>query len=206
MEFWADRIVDKSWDVLLRLRTKYGFILIGGWAAYLHTKAIKSKDIDIVVDFETLEALQAEYDLKKNEHLKKYEIIADGISVDIYVPYFSRLPIPVEELHRYVVSVEGIQVLQPSALLILKQGAEKERSHSVKGQKDRTDVLNLLINGNVDLKEYYHLLDRYGLTGYRRRLITLVRNAEKEFSYLGIENPRKQKLLKKRFVERLRQL
>jgi len=31
--------------------------LIGGWAIYLHTKALKSKDIGIIVDFQTLNQL-----------------------------------------------------------------------------------------------------------------------------------------------------
>jgi radical SAM superfamily enzyme with C-terminal helix-hairpin-helix motif len=203
MEFWNDRIVDKSWNVLLALNKKYRFILIGGWASYLHTKSIKSKDIDIVIDFEILEEFKTRYDLKKNQHLKKYEIVIDEISVDIYVPYFSDLPLPVDELKNYTVSIEGIDVLQSSVLLILKQGAEKDRYHSVKGQKDRVDILNILINGDIDLKQYSTLLHKYGLKDYKKRLIDLVKNAEKEFFYLGIEDLRKRKLLKKKIVERL---
>jgi len=39
---------------LLELNRKYRFVLIGGWAVYLYSKALKSRDIDIVIDFETL--------------------------------------------------------------------------------------------------------------------------------------------------------
>ncbi|KXA93236.1 hypothetical protein AKJ64_01085 [candidate division MSBL1 archaeon SCGC-AAA259E17] len=78
-----------------------------------------------------------------------------------------------------------------------------ERSHSVKGQKDRTDILNILINGNVDFKKYKEILSKYNLETYRERLVEIVREAEKEFSYLGIENFRKRKLIRKEIVEKL---
>lgn len=204
MEFWNDRIIEKSWKVLLDLNERFDFIVIGGWATYLHTKSIKSKDIDIISDYETLEKLKLSYDLKKNQRLKKYEVIADGISVDIYVPFFSDLVLPAEDLKEYTENIEGIKVLEVEALLILKQEAEIERSHSVKGQKDRTDILNLLINGDVDLEKYQKILAKHDLKNYKERLIEIVNGAEKEFSYLGIENLRKRKLLRGKIIEELK--
>lgn len=204
MEFWNDRIIEKSWKVLLDLNERFDFIVIDGWATYLHTKSIKSKDIDIISDYETLEKLKLSYDLKKNQRLKKYEVIADGISVDIYVPFFSDLVLPAEDLKEYTENIEGIKVLDVEALLILKQEAEIERSHSVKGQKDRTDILNLLINGDVDLEKYQKILAKYDLKNYKERLIEIVNGAEKEFSYLGIENLRKRKLLREKIIEELK--
>ncbi|KXB09582.1 hypothetical protein AKJ46_00090 [candidate division MSBL1 archaeon SCGC-AAA833K04] len=201
MEFWSDQVIEKSWRVLLELNKKFDFILIGGWAVYLYTKAIKSKDIDLVADYQALEEIKVTYDLKKNSRLKKYEVIVDEISVDVYVPYFSELPLPAEDLESYTRSVEGLSVLAPEALLILKQGAEMERSHSVKGQKDRTDILNLLVNGSVDFRRYNEILLEYGLKEYGERLVDIVRNAKKEFSYLGIENLRKRKLLRDEIIE-----
>lgn len=206
MEFWNDRLIEKSWEVLLKLNEQFDFILIGGWATYLHTRSIKSKDIDMVVDYETLEKLKLAHDLKKNQRPKKYELIADEISVDIYVPFFSDLILPVEDLSEYAESVEGIKVLNSEALLILKQEAEMEGSHSVKGQKDRTDILNILINGNVDFKKYKKIRLRYHLENYKERLIEIVREAEKEFSYLGIEDLRERKLIKEETIERLEEV
>lgn len=206
MEFWNDRIIERSWKVLLEINEKFDFILIGGWATYLHTKSIKSKDIDMITDYDVLEQLKLAHDLKKNQRLKKYEMIVDEISVDIYVPYYSDLVLPVEDLNEYTDSIEGIKVLNPEALLILKQKAEMDRSHSVKGQKDRTDILNLLINADVDLEKYGEILSEHNLEKYRERLSEIVREAEKEFSYLGIENLRKRKLLKKEIIEKLEEL
>lgn len=206
MEFWNDSVIEKSWEVLLELNKNFDFILIGGWAAYLHTKSIKSKDIGIVADYDTLEKFKLTYDLKKNQRLKKYELIADEISVDVYVPFFSDLVLPVKDLNKYTESIEGVDVLNPEALLVLKQEAEIERSNSVKGQKDRADILNLLVNGNVDLEEYGKILSKYNLEEYKKRLIDIVTEAKKEFSYLGVENLRKRKLLKNEIVEELEEL
>lgn len=41
MRFWNDAIIEKSWDVLQTLKKRYDFILIGGWAVYLYTNAMK---------------------------------------------------------------------------------------------------------------------------------------------------------------------
>ena len=51
MEFWNDPIIDKSHRLLMDMKKSFDFVLIGGWATYLYTGAIKSKDIDIIVDF-----------------------------------------------------------------------------------------------------------------------------------------------------------
>ena len=203
MEFWSDVVIDRSWNVLIKLTKEFDFILIGGWAAYLHTKTLKSKDIDIVVDFDTLEKLGMKYRLKKNTNLKKYEVIIEEISVDIYVPYFSKLVIPLDDLQKKYTSIEGIKVVTLENLLILKQQAEFERKDSVKGQKDRTDIMNLLINTNIEMKKYFNLIKKYGLKYYPVRLKDIIKTAKKEFEYLGIKNPRKIKLIKKELIEKI---
>jgi len=71
MEFWNDEIIEKSWEKLIELKSEIEFVLIGGWAVYLYTKLHKSKDIDIIVDYDALRRLQADYVMGKNERLKK---------------------------------------------------------------------------------------------------------------------------------------
>lgn len=203
MEFWNDITTDKSWKVLINLTKEFDVIVIGGWATYLLTKTIKSKDVDIIVDFDALDQLNMKHLLKKNMHLKKYEIIIDEISVDIYVPYFSKLVIPVEELKNYFMIKEGIKIVVPEVLLILKQQAEFERKDSVKGQKDRVDILSILMNTDIDLKKYFDLIKKHKLNDYPKRLKSIVQNAKKEFEYLGIVNPREIKLIKKRIISKL---
>ena len=204
MEFWNESVTDRAWKVLIRLVNKFDPIVIGGWAAYLLTKTLKSKDIDVVVDFETLQKLKIDFGLKKNIHLKKYEAIVDEVSIDIYVPYFSKLAIPPEDLQKLSMRVEGIRIAKPEALLILKQQAELERKDSIKGLKDRVDILNILINSKVDFKKYHELIEKYKLEDYPRRLESIIRTAKKEFDYLGMRNLRKIRLMKKRLLIDLR--
>src|SRR3989344_2988695 len=112
MKFWNSLLTDKSWMILQDIRKKYDFILIGGWATYLWTKQQKSKDIDIVVSIDELQRLKQE-NLGKNDSLKKYEIKFDEIDVDIYVSYFSKLAIPVEDIKKYSSVTEGFNVVIP---------------------------------------------------------------------------------------------
>ncbi|HDM05702.1 MAG TPA: hypothetical protein ENG34_00305 [Candidatus Aenigmarchaeota archaeon] len=204
MEFWNESVTDRAWKVLIKLVNKFDPIVIGGWAAYLLTKTLKSKDIDVVVDFETLQKLKIDFGLKKNIHLKKYEAIVDEVSIDIYVPYFSKLAIPPEDLQKLSMRVEGIRIAKPEALLILKQQAELERKDSIKGLKDRVDILNILINSKVDFKKYHKLIEKYKLEDYPKRLESIIKTAKKEFDYLGMKNLRKIRLMKKRLLIDLR--
>jgi len=60
-EFYQDLIIEKSYKLLQDLKREFDFILIGGWAVFLYTKALKSKDIDLVVQYEALEQLRKKY-------------------------------------------------------------------------------------------------------------------------------------------------
>jgi hypothetical protein len=195
MEFWHDLLIEKSWAVLLELRKRYEFILLGGWAVYLYTKALKSKDI---VDYNTLGLMGRELPLKKNERLRRYELLISDVEVDVYVPYFSNLGIPVEDVAASIRVLEGFKVPTPEVLLILKQAAEVERAGSVKGLKDRIDILALLIYSEIDFNTYLSLVNKYSLSSYRERLKNLVETADREFKELGITNPRQIRLLRKK--------
>jgi hypothetical protein len=198
VEFWHDVLIEKSWAVLLELRKRYEFILLGGWAVYMYTKALKSKDIDIIVDYNTLGLMGRELPLKKNERLRKYELLISDVEVYVYVPYFSNLGIPVEDVAANIRVLEGFKVPTPEVLLILKQAAEVERAGSVKGLKDRIDILALLIYSEIDFNTYLSLVKKYSLSSYRERLKNLVETADREFKELGITNPRQIRLLRKK--------
>jgi len=200
MAFWHSELVERSWRILQELKKRYEFTLVGGWAVYLYTKALKSKDIDLIVDYGTLERLGREHPLKKNMRLRKYELLLDEVEVDIYVPFFSRLGIPVEEVTARETVLEGFRVPGPEVLLILKQAAEVERAGSVKGLKDRIDILALLIRADIDWNSYKTLTKQYSLDSYRDRLRDLVERADREFDGLGITNPRQVKLIKKKIL------
>ncbi|MBI3036688.1 hypothetical protein HYY73_02945 [Candidatus Woesearchaeota archaeon] len=202
MEYWHDLITEKSWKLLQQLRGKFKFILIGGWAVYLLARTQKSKDVDIIVDVNTLQRLKNEYDLRKNDALRKYEIKADEVDVDIYVPYYSRLAMPVEKVES--LKIEGFDVARPEELLILKQGAEKDRRHSEKGEKDRIDVMSLLLDSIIDFHRYRQVVAANKKEELIIRLLELVRGFS-EYKYFNI-TPSEFKRRKEKLVDELRKL
>ena len=202
MEFWNSQLTDKSWKVLQELRKKYNFILIGGWATYLWTKQQKSKDIDIVVDIKELQKLKLEV-LSKNDHLMKYEIKEGEVDVGIYVYYFSKLTIPPEKLKEYSRKIEGFDVVSKEALLVLKQGAYSNRLGSVKGEKDKIDIISLLFS-EIDFKSYSSILIEYSLNDYIEELIILV-GEFKDYNSLNL-NPREFKIKKDMILKNLKKI
>ncbi|MCD6403961.1 MAG: hypothetical protein J7L59_02135 [Nanoarchaeota archaeon] len=204
MEFWSEWVIDKSFSLLKELRRKIDFILIGGWAVYFLTGALKSKDINLIVDFENLARLRNLMSLSKTDFLRKYQARVEGVDVDIYVIHYSRFIIPTEEIVENTMRVKGFVLPTPEILLILKQEAEKSRRDSMKGQKDRTDILALLASGKVDMGKYEKLLKRYGITSFKKRLLEIIRNSRKEYEYLGARNPKEVKKLKGKLLEMVR--
>ena len=200
MEFWNSTLTEKSWEIMLKLKEKkFDFVVIGGWAAYLWTNLHKSKDVDIVIkDFEDLSFLKKDYELIKNDSLKKYEIKIEEIDIDIYVPFFSKLAIDADEIKKHTTKIQGFEVVKPEVLLILKQGAEKDREKSVKGGKDRIDIVALLCYSEIDFKEYFSLLKEYKLENFYERLKNIISNF-KEIKYLNM-NPREFKLKKQEII------
>ena len=202
MDYWNSLITEKSWNLLKDINKKIKFTLIGGWAVYLWAKSHKSKDIDIVVDFKELEKIKLKYDVKKNDNLKKYEIIIEDIDIDIYVPYYSKLAVPIEDIKNNCAKVENFNVTNLEILLILKQSAELDRADSEKGLKDRIDILDILFRCSINFNEYRSKLKEHRLMHYKERLIKIL-NEFKELKYLNL-NPREFKLKKEGILNKIK--
>ncbi len=144
MTYYRDQVTQKSWQILTKLFSKYQFVLIGGWAVWLYSKQLKSKDIDIVVSLDQLGKLSGDYDLIKNDRLHKYEIRQEEIQIDVYTPYYSQLGVPAEDILSSALNLEGFQVPTPETLLKLKLVAYQGRKGSDRGQKDLVDIISLL--------------------------------------------------------------
>ncbi|MDI9643807.1 MAG: hypothetical protein QFX35_01160 [Candidatus Verstraetearchaeota archaeon] len=203
MSFYHPDITEESWRVLLELRRRHSFILIGGWAVWLYTKGLKSKDIDIIVDFEELSQLRKEFLLTKNPRLKKYELKQGSTDVDVYVLHYSDFGIPPHLLSAHVLSVEGFRVLAPEYLLVLKLRAAMDREVSAKGEKDRIDILSLLVSGAVKLSEFVAICRQNSLDGYVDLLERVVLRGQAEYATLGLSDLRKVKLFKEKFAKEL---
>ncbi|OGM24126.1 hypothetical protein A3D00_04895 [Candidatus Woesebacteria bacterium RIFCSPHIGHO2_02_FULL_38_9] len=161
MNYYHDLITQKSWQVLKSLSGKFKFILIGGWATYLYTKALKSKDIDMVIGFSELEKIRTDFDVTKNDRLKKYEARREEVEIDIYVPYYSNPGIPAEEIGKWTQSIEAIVLPKSELLILLKQHAFKNRKGTPKGRKDFLDIISLLTNADFNWDFYKKMIHEY---------------------------------------------
>ena len=174
-DYYHQHITDKSWLMLQGLVKECSFVLIGGWAVYLYTHSLKSKDIDIVVSLEELGKMKTKFEIVKNDRLKKYEAHREEVDIDIYVEHYSDPGIPAEDLNKRVVEREGFKIPAIETLLLLKQNAWRERRGSAKGTKDEIDMLSLLIAG-IDSGTYMELLVEYHRENWKDDLVTLIRN------------------------------
>ena len=201
-EFWHEVLTRASWEMLKELSKKYEFVLIGGWAVFLWTGRLKSKDIDVVVDFKALEQMREEFALVKNERLRKYEVSFEKFDIDVYVPFYSRLALPLEELK--VVKLQGIRTVSAEELLILKQGAERARRGSVKARKDAIDILALLLYSGFDWERHAKLLRKHELEDYAGELGKVVKGFDmRDLKYLDM-NFKQFRDWQKGFLARLR--
>jgi hypothetical protein len=151
-------------------------------------KTHKSKDIDIAVNYDTLQSLRTKYKLQKNERMHKYEIKQDIFDIDIYLPFYSKLAIPLEDLEQLSTKIEGIRVPKTEVLLLLKQAAEIDRRNTIKGKKDSIDIMTLMLRTSVDIKKYLLLTKKYGLEQYPKELLYAIEKfSEQDIDYLGID-------------------
>src|SRR3989344_1224714 len=199
-EFWHESLTKESWKKLQELSKEMELTVIGGWGVWLWTKQHKSKDIDIIIDFQELANLKEKYSLEKNDRLKKYEVKMQGFDIDIYVPFYSRLALPIEGLLKEKVKIEGINTISCEALLILKQGAEIDRRGTIKGQKDAIDLLTILFYAPIDFKKYFALLEKNKKQAFAKELAGAITsfNPKDSEKYLGTNY--------KEFVKKKKQL
>ena len=200
-QYYQNFVTEKSFQLLKQLRKDYQFILIGGWAVFFYTRALKSKDIDIIVDFNELDELKKNNQVNKNDRLKKYEINFGEVDIDIYLPFYSRFSLPVEFINNHLNLLEGFKVPRLEVLLILKQQAHLARRGSAKGEKDKLDILALLIQPEFDFAFYRQALKDHQLDAYQKDLIFLLK-ATKEAVELDL-NVYRLSQLKKRILAKL---
>lgn len=185
MNFYHNLITQKSWQLLKDLRKKYQFILIGGWAVFLYTKALKSKDIDLVAEYEELEKLREEFEVFKNERLRKYEARKEEMEIDIYVPFYSNPGLPADDLKKFTTIQEGFKTVEKEILAILKQKALLERVNTVKGRKDLADLVSLFRLPDFDWVKYQKIVGEYQL-GESLESIREILKRTREINELGL--------------------
>ena len=185
MEFYHEIITEKSFKILQDLKRQFDFILIGGLVFICPN--LKSKDIDIIVDYSQLAKLKRTLDVSKNERLKKYEAKIEEVDIDIYLPHYSNIGFPVEEIKNYSQSVEGFKVPLPEVLLILKTYVWSQRKNTSKGKKDLIDIFSILSKDIIDWEKYKRLIEKYNLAEIDQQLKEIILST-KSISELNLLN------------------
>lgn len=175
-EYYHQLVTAKSFKILQDLRRQYDFILIGGWAVFIWTGGLKSKDIDIVLDYPELAKFKNQYALAKNDRLKKYEAKDGEVDIDIYVRNYSNPGLPAAAIGKYAVARGGFRVPKAEVLLLLKQAAQQARQGTPKGEKDAIDIVSLLSSGEIDFAFYRKLVNDYGPADLPEKLKVLLKS------------------------------
>ena len=129
-----------------------GSIVIGGWASWLRTRAQRSHDVDLIVDHQQLAAIgeHARIERSSAQHAGAQKWVADwdGVHLDLYVPFQSRLgtrlELRVEKLAQHTEQVDGQTVLTIGGQTAAKWAALVDRQGTRRGAKDREELLELL--------------------------------------------------------------
>ena len=195
MEFYHEIITQKSFVSLQELKGRYNFILIGGWAVFLYTRALKSKDIDIIIDYPELAKLKESQNVFKNDRLKKYEIKTGEFDIDIYLEHYSDLGIDISAIKNGAVAKEGFLVPRLEILLLLKLYAWENRRGSAKGQKDELDIFSLVFLPEFNWKNYKNAVKDNAFEKYNRLFEELIKKT-KEVKELGINQQKMAKIRK----------
>lgn len=179
MQYYHDLVTIKSWEELTNLKRQVKFVLIGGWATYLYSGALKSKDIDIVIDYDQLPIIEKQYPLFKNERLHKYEAVKEEVQIDIYLPYYSQIGIPVEDILKNPQSLEGFNVIDINLLFVSKIYTLSQRGRTPKGRKDLLDIISLFLSGKCNLELVRDYVSGYSLLNAVNLLLELLKESSK---------------------------
>lgn len=133
----------------------------------------------MVLEFSELERLKKDFEVFKNERLKKYGARKGEMEIDIYLPFYSNPGLPAEDLKKFVVSLEGFKTVEKEILAILKQRALMERKGLVKGRKDLADLVGLFRLPNFDWKKYKETISAYGLEKSVRATVGILQSTTK---------------------------
>ena len=212
MELWNEIIVEKSYDVLNKLKGEIDFVIIGRWASWFYTKTIKSKDIDMYVNFKDFFIFQEILANKGifislNKKLKKYEAKIDEVDIDIYTPNYCDLIVPCKDIFadNWFKSINGFKVILPEPFLVLKLKAEEARMGTIKGFKDRIDILSMIYSIELNKQFLLELENKYKLD-IRTKILKIIKGSKEEYKYFFPEyqNLRSLKKLKLELINKFR--
>ena len=142
-------------------------IVIGVMATYLYSVqnqfdiGLLKYDYDrkLLIDIVNLKDLTDYYGgCDENKYLNKYELEIDGIAYDLYLENHHSLLFSYEELFEHSQLILDIRVPAIEHLLKLKLIAYEDRKQSIKGEKDKRDIIKLLYFADIKNKPNVKIL------------------------------------------------
>lgn len=131
-------------------------VLIGGWASWVRLNGLISHDIDLLATRADIAQVQfIASDVSESRHIagRKWRAERDGVHLDLYVPYESRLgqrlELRTEVLAQHAEMVGNYRLLTVDAHIATKLAALLDRADSQPGQKDRREIRQLLTLGGT---------------------------------------------------------
>ena len=157
-EYYDAADTERSWDIYQDVHRSYpDAIVIGGWASWLHNRAARSHDIDLIVGPTDLASMEAALELTSNSHFgsTKWRGTYDGIHLDVYVTYRSRLGSQASAARRAPGRTSpgpyGVSHPQQGGPASCEGCREAGSARHLAGKKDAEDmVLMLLGSENLD--------------------------------------------------------
>lgn len=113
--------------------------------------------------YDKLPILAKLYDLTKNDRLKKYQAAKEETEIDVYLPHYSKIGIPVEDLLKQTVVLEGFRMAEINYLAALKIFTFSRRGNSTKGRKDFIDIISLMSAKLCDYEKIKKIVNQYRL-------------------------------------------
>lgn len=151
-EHYSLEDTERSWGIYQEIHSTYpNAIVIGGWGAWLHNRAAKSHDIDMIVEPHDLAEMRETLELSESSHLgsSKWRGTYDDVHLYVYVTYRSHLGqilmLPVEGLVAHREDIDGYPTLSKEALLVAKAAALLDRPDTQPGLKDAEDMTIMLL-------------------------------------------------------------
>ncbi len=161
-QFYSER-ANASFDLLHDLVGKIDFVLIGGWAVHSYIGLQRSMDINIAIDYASLDYFRA-YGIEKYENININYSSINNVTVDIFLPGFSDndLPFQVNEILANYVKIENIKVVRKELLLLLKLWGYFGNNET-KIKKDIIDVVGLMFYGDISMSDVKKLIKSHNL-------------------------------------------
>ena len=150
----------------------------------------------MIVEYGELGKLKEKYIVFKNDRLKKYEIKIEEIDIDIYLPHYSELGLPAEEIKKSPHNLDGFSVPVPEILLILKIYPFEKRKGTAKGEKDLIDIFSLIKEGVIDWQKYKEIIKEHGLLEIDKKFKELIPSV-RPISEIGLSDHQMSRLKKK---------